>query len=203
MHSALCHSGGLLKNIIEVLDGKNGEEWREILRRTMRRQNAFDLPQLTFEPTFRIYMEHRDDEDMFTYLGQHHSIFGYDHDYFRQRKSGEWFSYGAVPFMHNVVIVTPRQLWLQPTIGAATHLANLWVRAEEYGLKPCFDSIGPLALYFESGWFVGKRVYFAGAPYNGRMWSIDGTASKLRLTTCSASLDEEVFLDELWAFRLQ
>ena len=202
MHSALCRAGGLLKNLIDNLDGENGQEWLEVLRRTLRRQNAFEIPHISFEPAFSVDMEDYEDDQVIDELKSRSRLFVGVEEYFRERDR-KWFHFGGRPFAQQIVITTPERLGVQPQVGRASFLPNLWVRAEEYGLKPCYDSTAPLAVLQRPKWFSGKQVYFASSPVKGKMWYVDGKVKdKVHLHTCPASFRTEVWPDELWAFCL-
>jgi hypothetical protein len=201
MHSALCQAGGLLKHLIDNLDGKNGEEWLEILRRALRRQNPFELPQPDFDTAFVLEMRSRNFDEVFAQLRTH--LFGISDRYLRA-SGGEGIFFGGIPFDQHIVLVTPAQLGVRTLMGNASDLAHLWVRAEEFGLKPCLPATAPLAVLQHPDWFASREyVYFASRPFEDeKVWYTHKHNGKVTLDTCPAALDTEVFPDEQWAFWL-
>lgn len=205
---ALCEASGLLSNLLSNLAGKNGDEWAEILRRTLRRQNPFQFPVQKFEPTYTITLHNRENADV---LEEIEKRFGqldrFTREYFDKR---DWF-HACEGRQDDIVILSGRQLGFENVVK----LRHVYVRGEELGLRLCFDCMPVWALLQQSDKFRGKFVAFAMEPHNGYILGVGEpnfvsygrggtTVSKIEmgLHLVNGRISSDFSPDSLWAFQI-
>jgi hypothetical protein len=197
---ALCEVNGLLSNLLSNLSGKNGDEWTEILRRTLRRQNPFSLPFKKWEPNFTISTYRHEDV-----LGEVEKRFGLDKDI--REMFGDRLN-AAEGHTIDVVVLSVQQLGFDDVVK----LRHVYVRAEEFGLKVCWGGVPVWALLQQREVFKDKFVHFAMEPIDGEVLGVGKLNGKeavgenygdtLTLYPMKGTLDTTCAPHHLWAFEL-
>ncbi len=187
---ALCDVSGLLSNLLSNLSGKNGDEWAEILRRTLRRQNPFALPFMKFKPTFRLETQEHPDV-----LGEIEKRFGL---YPETREVLKNYA-AREPHTYDVVLLTARQLGFDDVVK----LRHVYVRAEELGLhifRNADAAVWTFILKLKE--LEDRATYFAMEPINGEILLIGKLNSTVDILPSRGMLNTSCDPDQLWAFEL-
>ncbi|MEO6536494.1 MAG: hypothetical protein ABIT47_02290 [Candidatus Paceibacterota bacterium] len=200
MHSALCRSGGLLKNLIDNLDGRNGDEWVKILQQVLRRENPFAPPKAQKPaPNFHIFIDDENDDPMLDKLQERFGLSDSDREYYKSLH--ELIFWSMDRWREGIAILTPYSLGFDE--DERITFADLWVKAKQNGLHPCMGSSAARALLQECPQvrIHHDSIRFMSIPKNGRISCIGGREGEPLLFTEEMNVHTECSVNDLWAFQ--